>query len=133
MKFNTLIASCLFILCIAEISASSAYNRGLVVGIVKNRFNRNIKVRKKYEELNNAICIESNPSHNPFIPIIEKDPTKCYDEDKKPELHPLVVCFIFLIMLLIIYISGNDPEMMDFIIGMLVADMIEDLFDNRRR
>ncbi len=132
MKIYTIIISCLFILCISEASAS-AYNRGLVVGIVKNRFNRNIKERKKYEELNYAICVEPNPSHNPFIPIIEKDPTKCYDEDKKPELHPIALCFILLVMLLFICIAGNDPEMMDFILGMLVADMIEDVFDNRRR
>lgn len=132
MKIYTIIISCLFILCISEASAS-AYNRGLVIGVLKNRFQRNIHERKKYEELNNAICVESNPSHNPFIPIIEKYPTKCYDEDKKPELHPVSLCFIFLVMLLFIYIAGNDPEMMDFIIGMLVADMIEEIFNNNRR
>lgn len=129
MKFNTLIMSCLFLLCIVEISESSSYNTGLIVGILKNRFERRLIKQKKYEELNYATCVEPNSSHNPFKIIIEKDPTKCYDEDKKPQINPITICFMIFSLILFIFISINDPDITDFLIGMLVADIIESIFD----
>tara|TARA_Y100000816_G_C26054648_1_gene553312 strand:+ start:204 stop:593 length:390 start_codon:yes stop_codon:yes gene_type:complete len=127
MRHSTILTSVIFILCITQITAS-AYTRGLVTGIVKNRIKRNIKERERYAELNFATCPEPNPTHNPFIETTPKDPNKCYDEDRVYLIPTSLLLFISLIlMIFLLNLKSSDAEAFDFILGMLVADMIEDM------
>ena len=127
MKYIIITICFILALNITEVSSSS-YMHGFSVGLIKNRMARKRIARRKYEEMNRAVCQEPNPSHNPFIVVEAKDPMKCYD-DEKP-LNPVVSFAIsFILMACLIIILPKDHDSLDFIIGMLVADMLEDIFE----
>ena len=128
MRHSTIVASVTFILCITQITAS-AYTQGLVTGILKNRIKRNTKERERYAELNFATCPEPNPTHNPFIETTPKDPTKCYDEDRVHPPHPVLICLAFILMVFLFKLMLSDPDAVDFMMGMIVADTIEGMFE----
>ena len=127
MKYIIITICFILALNISEASSSS-YMHGFSVGLIKNRMARKRMERRKYEEMNHAVCKEPNPSHNPFIVVEAKDPMKCYD-DEKP-LNPAVMFLISLVLMAcLITISPKDQNSLDFIIGMIMADMLEDIFE----
>ena len=127
MKYAIITICFIFAVNITEVTSSS-YMHGFSIGMLKNRMSKEKIMRKKYEEMNRGVCSEPNPRHNPFKIVYTKDPTKCYSREK-PQ-NPIIGFTIVLLSLACLVFVLSDPDNLDFIVGMAVADILEGLFEN---